>query len=282
MLYIKNLIETSITDILLAKNKIIKFDFDFNENIDFLENSKIEEIYFESNSQFNKTLNKLPISLKIIKLPRNFNHKIDFFPPNLEILIIFSNYNYELDNLPEGLLELHLFNNTNYDLSNLPNTIKILQTGNRDIKINILPANLEKLILPRYHLYKIDIFPQNLKHVQLSYYYNFDISNLPNNLQKLIIAGGPREYQEDDDNYYDFPEFDQDIDNLPDSIEEIEICVTEYNKKINKLPKNLETIMFHVICHVDTPDIEEINNGDIDFYCRCMQCKDKFFKANWL
>jgi hypothetical protein len=270
---IKNLIETPIQDILSSNKKIIKFDYDFNENIDFLENSQIEEIYFESSGIFNQNLNKLPLSLKIIKIPRNFNHKIDFFPPNLEILIIFSNYNYELNNLPEGLLELYLFNTTNYNLDNIPNSIKILVCGNRDIKINFLPYSLEKLVLTRYHLYKIEVFPPNLKKVHLSYYYNFDISNLPNGLTHLTIAGGPREYQEDENNLCKFPEFDQDINNLPDTIETIEICLTKYDNKITKLPKNLESIIFYVICHVDTPNIEEIKNEDIDFFCRCMKCK---------
>ena len=275
---IKNLIETTIEDILLSKDKIIRFDIDFNENIDFLEKSQIEELIFENYGKFNQPLNKLPVSLRKLKVPRNFSYKIEYFPPDLQELTICSDYNYELNNLPAGLIELYLYNDTNYNFDNLPNSLKILRAGNRDIKIIILPLNLKELILPRYHLYKIEVFPPNLEKLQLSYYYNFSLNNLPNKLIKLIIAGGPREYQDrDDNNYINYPEFNQDINNLPDSIEEIDICVTSYNLPIIKLPKNLDTIMFHVLEHVNTPDIEEINMGDIMFFCRCMSCKNNFF-----
>ena len=264
----------------IKKAKIVRFDLEFNDNIDFIQDTNIEEIYFEIYSDFNFLLNRLPHTLRILKIPKEYKHKIDIFPPNLQELNIYSNYEYPLDNLPEGLLKLYLCNNTNYDLNNLPNTLEILRTGNKDIRINILPLSLKELILPRYHLYKIEYYPPNLLSLQLSYYYNYPLDNLPLMLDKLVIAGGPQEYHELDG--IDYPEFSQPINDLPDSVSEIEICVSDYTQKITKLPNNLDSIMFHSLSHIPTPDLEIINTGQAMFYCRCMDCKNAFFQQKYM
>ena len=56
--------------------------------------------------------------------------------------------------------------------------MQVLRSGNRDIKINILPLSLKELFLPRYHLYKTECFPPNLLNLQLSYYYNYELAEL--------------------------------------------------------------------------------------------------------
>ena len=74
--------------------------------------------------------------------------------------------------------------------------------------------------------------------------FNQSLDNLPNMLFKLIIAGGPQEYEDLDIIY---PEFNQPLNDLPDNIREIEICVNHYTQEITKLPQNLEIIMFFTI-----------------------------------
>ena len=266
----------------IDKHKL-KFSHKFNEPIcrnivDIIKGNNITEIIF--GWDFNQLIDNLPNGIKnIIFCSYYYDLPIDNLPNTIELIKLSKYFDHPLDNLPEGLINLYLSNDTNYDLNNLPNTLELLRSGNRDIKINILPQSLKELTLPRYHLYKIDCFPPNLLTLQISYYYNYELDNLPPILDKLIIAGGPQEYYNIDVSY---PEFNQPINDLPDSVSEIEICVSEYNLEITKLPNNLDSIMFHSLAHVPTPDLEIINSGQAMFYCRCMDCKNAFFQQKYM
>lgn len=87
--------------------KILRFDRDFNEPLDNLQDG-VEEIYFDFNSIFNHRLDNLPQTLKFLKLGCMYNQPLDFLPAGLETLIISYYYKYSMLNFPPGLKRLGL------------------------------------------------------------------------------------------------------------------------------------------------------------------------------
>jgi len=124
------------------------------------------------------------------------------------------NYNCRIDWLPEGITEIYLGAIFNQPLENLPSTTKkiVIQAYQKigythfNQPLDYLPCGLEE-----FYMYFNQAF-------------NHPLNNLPSGLKKLQING-----------YY----FAKSINNLPDSLEEINIpqfdCVNTY-----KLPDSLK------------------------------------------
>lgn len=108
----------------------IKFPINYNSNLDYLSET-IVRLIFPSKSKFNKKIDDLPVSLRLLVLGNEFNNQLDNLPKYLEILFIGNGFNQNLNNLPIGLEILH------FDFGSSFNSL-----------ITYLPINLKYLSLP--------------------------------------------------------------------------------------------------------------------------------------
>lgn len=100
---------------------------------------------------------------------RGFNKSIDFLPKTLKVLHIISNFNQKVDSLPSSLEELYLGSAFNQPVDNLPSGLKKLFLGDSfDLPLDVLPSSLEELYLGTR--------------------FNKDLLNLPSSLIKLSIG----------------------------------------------------------------------------------------------
>jgi hypothetical protein len=154
-------IPNSIKEFMFENNPIKKifFPYSFNNQIDNLPNT-LEIIIFPHNSIFNKPINDLPTSLKILCLGNYFDQVITNLPNNIEHLILPNNYNYQIIKLPSNLKTL-IFNS---EVDNSYNEFHYVQPN---FELNYLPINLEFLSLPINcdvnKLYKLCKFINNPK-----------------------------------------------------------------------------------------------------------------------
>ena len=84
----------------------IKFPINYNLNLDYLSET-IVRLIFPSRSKFNRKIDDLPVSLRLLVLGNEFNNQLDNLPINLEVLFIGNGFNQNLNNLPIGLKILH-------------------------------------------------------------------------------------------------------------------------------------------------------------------------------
>jgi hypothetical protein len=107
--------------------EIIKFPIIYNSSLDFLSET-ISKIIFPTKSLFNKKINDLPNSLKLLVLGNKFNNQLNNLPDNLEVLFVGTEFNQDLNNLPSKLKILHFdFGSAfNSQIKNLPSKIKHL------------------------------------------------------------------------------------------------------------------------------------------------------------
>jgi len=128
----------------------------------------------------------------------------------------------------------------NFNLDNLPSTLKSLELnciGNNLIfnkQLNNLPPKLEKLdIVVSYFNQPLDMLPITLKSLSLnSKTFNQSLNNLPSNLEYLAFG---------DKLMYSGTIFTLTLDNLPDSIKILHICIN-ISQNIQKLPKSIKEI----------------------------------------
>src|SRR3546814_2850596 len=59
-------------------------------------------------STFNRNIDHLPCSLKVLKLGWNFNQNVDHLPPRLSRLVFGYWFDKPVDNLPESLRHLEI------------------------------------------------------------------------------------------------------------------------------------------------------------------------------
>lgn len=160
------------------KNLILNYNFNQIITPNLLPDS-LENLDLGYN--FNQKLlpNSLPHSILELSLSHDFNQIIDInvLPPKLEVLKVGYAFNQDLIpySLPESLKVLSI-----YSLSNF----------NKEIKENVLPFNLRKIIFNDYYQQKINknILPKNLNILKLPAKYDLDIdvNVLPDNLKELI------------------------------------------------------------------------------------------------
>jgi hypothetical protein len=103
-LYCKTCIEDNIY---LSSLNYIYFDEFFDDNIDNLPQN-VTEIIFHVNSRFNKKVDNLPRSLKVLILGIYFNQTVDCLPQTLTTLFLCGFFYQSIDNLPDSLISLTL------------------------------------------------------------------------------------------------------------------------------------------------------------------------------
>lgn len=184
---------------------ILIFDDDFITPLDEFDLSD-SIIYLDLGKRFNKSLKyiKLPKYLKKIKFGDGFVQSLDYvkLPESLEKIEFGNNYQVSLFSVkfPDSLREIILNDSFNFSLP------------------FFLPQNLEKIVLGKNFDYSLNTFvvPENLKYLRI----NGSITNkvlfdkLPKNFNTLEII-----------NNLDF-----DMNNLPDSLEELIIDIPVANK----------------------------------------------------
>ena len=118
------------------------------------------------------TLNRLPQSLKKIKLGSYFSDKLDNLPKSLKSLKINSNnFNQKIDNLPHSLNTLYI-RGTQFD-----------QT------VTNLPKSLKKLVIIGTFSQNIDLLPDSIRVLRIiSLMFNQQLNNLPKSLKELQIG----------------------------------------------------------------------------------------------
>lgn len=165
---------------LIKKNNIIEIYLgdDFNKSIDCLNNVDIKTIIFSKFSEFNQPIDNLPYNLINLTMGWCFNQKINnsqntfsraknkFINKKNKSWLIKSCY------LPNSLKSLNFF--------------KDLSVFNQEI--DILPSNLENLVLSSYFNLSVNNLPNNLKYLSLGSNFNLSkINNLPLKLKYLDI-----------------------------------------------------------------------------------------------
>lgn len=130
-------------------------------------------------------------------------------------------FDAELSFLPDGITDLNIGANFNKSLDNLPSTLKHLR--------------IQKYNEVGYNIFNqpIDYLPHGLETLIIGFniVFNQTLDNLPSTLKTLHIYN---------------KKSIQDINNLPDSIEELRIDIFEYDKTF-KLPKNLKSMYINKI-----------------------------------
>lgn len=157
---------------------------------------------------------------------------------NLKKVQIDDFFDAELSFLPDGITDLNIGANFNKSLDNLPSTLKHLRINKySEVGYNIFNQPL-------------DYLPHGLETLFIGFnnVFNQTLDNLPSTLKKLSIH-----------NYI----FIDDINNLPDSIEELKIFIFVYDKTY-KLPKNLKKMYIN----------HELVGGSLDFIERIKQSRN--------
>ena len=210
-----------------VNNETITFNSNFNESIDkyYKVISKCSILIFENKvignncvGLFNKNVDNLPISITEILFGYFFDKSVDNLPENLKIICFGRDFNKTLDNLPHTLTHIYFVqteNKFNQPLDNLPINLSYLSTG---YNFNLFLDNL----------------PYYLKELVIGESFNQSIENLPILLKKLYIYN---------------PDYSQNLNYLPDSIEYIEICTKI--SIIDRIPKNLKTFCSNEINHIN-------------------------------
>lgn len=217
--------------------KKIIFEQNFNQPIDNLPNTLIE-IYFSELSKFNKSLDCLPNSLKILTLGNNYNQPIDNLPTSLTELTLGNNYNQPLDYLPQSMTHLTIGRNW---FKYFHASCKFNQP------INNLPTSLIELIFSDESIFQksLDNLPNSLKKIRISGYYTGSINNLTDSIETIIL--GPTWLKYNDKTYYP-------------------LCL---KNKIYKLPKNLKNMYF--INYYLNEEFVELNFNDLELLNKNLQ-----------
>ena len=139
-----------------------------------------------------------------------FNKSIDNLPDHIRVLILSKKFNKPINKLPAQLEHLELEDRYNHPLDNLPLNLKFLRTGNSfDHPLDFLPFGLEKLFVGRD--------------------FSYPLLNLSQSLKILSIDSDIK------------PSY---LDNLPDSIEELEFKYKNHIR-MSKLPGSIKKIYYY-------------------------------------
>ena len=235
----------------------------FNQPVNCLPSSLICLALGEN---FSQSIENIPVSIEYL-IFKNFNPLNSNLPPNLKCLSPGENFNCERDckNWPQSLTTLLLSNNFNSPIEQLPNHIEYLYLGNQfnqsidklpeklkklrmhtirfDYSFDNLPTGLEELKFTcrNKHMCRFDNLPSKLNYLRIRTPSIFVLDCLPNQIKKLDlvydfnddIADDDNEDNDFNDNYYHL------IDNLPNSIEELEVDV---NTSLDNLPNSVKVL----------------------------------------
>lgn len=213
--------------------ELLSLDGIFNKSLNNLP-QKLKKIILSN--EFNKTLKYIPQSVRIIKTQNLYNNEFIDIPDFIEEIYFGDRYNIKVDNLPKNLKILYLGNNFNQSIDNLPFGLeKLVIRGNFNKPINNLPTSLKILILVKEFNQLIDYLPESINVLELGKKFDKPIDNLPNSIEKLTLG----------------EHFNQPIDNLPNSIKNLIIKSCIFDKIVNKLPLNLENLIFNDYINFD-------------------------------
>lgn len=207
---------------------------------------------------FSKNMINLPDSIEVILLGSKFDSFFEKWPKNLKKLKITYKINQLLDNLPDGLEILIIGGLFNYRLDNLPKTLKKLDfVGLSEFNqpLDNLPDGLVKLRVSGIFNQSLDFLPIGLKSLYITSKFNSLLDNLPEDLRELSFSS--------------LAMFNNDINNLPDTIEILELPLCYY-LKVRRFPKNLRKLRASMKFLIENrellkkyPDIEYPNEIEI-------------------
>lgn len=244
--------------------------------------------HLEFGYKFNLSIKSLKSNTSItnLTLDHDFNHNINSLPKNLTNLTINAGkFSKSLDNLPNTITHLTLGLNFNSVIDNLPNSITHLTLGKKFNRlIDKLPNSIthleftsgnDKYDIPSSFTQPLDNLPNSIIYLVLPDSYNIELTSLPNHIKYLEIGG----------------EYEQSINALPDSIEEIIInhktARDEMDGKfygtnignlhkihVSNLPKNLKSIRY-ATGPIITPDSKYTILEKFNAYNK-IECNNKF------
>lgn len=217
-----------------------------SKNFDTLPSSiKYLEFLVNVNNSYFSLPDRLT-KLTTLKLDACFNMSLSLLPENIKHLTLGDCFDCSIDSLPKSLEHLELGNKFNKSVDKLPSTLKYLKLGSSfNQSIDNLPDNIEVLDIGCNFNKPINKLPKSLKYFKLGNMFNQEINNLPNGLINLTIRDyyqiNPCKYM-----FYNYRgeyqyelSFNQRIDNLPQSLEYLELG-DKFDQPVDKLPSTLK------------------------------------------
>jgi hypothetical protein len=186
---------------------------------------------------FNKkeSLKSLPKSLKTLVIGDGYEKDIHgiLLLPNLETLQLGAQFNNPVDELPKGLKNLKLGTNFKKTVDNLPEKLKRLEINSASFNQSIdnLPVELIFLSISsyNYHLSFDGLYNKKIESLVLDLFdYTLPIDKLPVTLKKFTLKGN---------------EWNNTLDNLPNSLEYLNLELKKINRDIYYFPENLLTLI---------------------------------------
>ena len=145
------------------------------------------------------------------------------------------------------MIFLWKYNKTIFDKTEINKNVTHLYFGdsyNKKIKDNILSENITHVFFGYSFNKNIDNLPDSIETLRLNHKFTEKINKWSSSLTTLIILNNEQ---------YNFPDtvkklilgdyFNQNIDNLPCLLEELQIYNCDFNKKVLNLPSNLHKIV---------------------------------------
>ena len=170
---------------------------------------KVHKVVFGDrfNNTFELTTNIIEVSFGT-KFDQPINDKT--FPSSVKIVTFGENFNQPIDVLEDSNIECLIFD------------------GFFKGKITKYPKNLKRLVINNGLMYQLENIPV-LESLHINGNYNFP----------LVLKEGLKEISITDS------DFNQSIDNLPDSIISIQIVSSDFDCDIEKLPKSLKNLVIY-------------------------------------
>ena len=190
----------------------------FNNNVDNL--PRRQTFYDKENNTYFETTGLIEL-----RFGHHFNKPVDNLPNSLKILEFGEMFNQPVDNLPNGIKELIFGKNFNQPVDFLPSELEILNFDSYfDNPVHNLPRKLKKIIFDYSFNQSVCSLPRELEELKFGYYFNKQVCcdcnyacncefYLPVTLKKLTFGNN----------------FNQSIHRLP-----FYITVLEFGEKFNQ------------------------------------------------
>ena len=217
------------------KGIILQSDSEFYNGIDGLP-TELELLAIDCSTSFFEYVYNLPTGLKFLQLESgDFNKSVDNLPQNLEVLLLGDNFSQSVDNLPESLIGLKLGEKFSQSIENLPINL---------IYLNICVNKYSNTILN---------FPPNLKYLKIIFTNTITTKNCKQFYKPILNIKYPKvkhlvlsyntiithEYITQSEDVLSIKHC---IENLPESLEYLEIKLININWNLTKLPPNIKQI----------------------------------------
>jgi hypothetical protein len=201
---------------------------EFNESVDFLPLSIIQ---IKFGTLFNKSVDKLPINLQFLELGNEFVQPVDNLPVNLQSLKFGHDFNQPVDNLPVNLQSLKFGYRFNQPVDKLPVNLKILKFGRKfNQSIDLLPTTITHLTFSYMFDKPVNCFLPELTY--LGFYCNSEIKdNIPLTVDTVKIYFFKNRWT-----------LNRNVENLPSTIKKIILNKMTYRKYITKIPFGCEVV----------------------------------------